>query len=203
LLRRASVVELESRIAAPRVESMSIANTLLTAGEFSRMPDPGHPQELVRGVVVDMPPPRIRHGEVCVNIGYELKAYCRSKNLGRVFGNDAGIITERKPDTVRGADVGFVSYEKVPAGPAIDYLDVPPDALFEVLSPSNRRVDVHRKIAEYLQMGVAAVYVVDADLQRIQCYYLEHPEEILTTADELVGIGALAGWRVPVSRFFE
>ena len=182
---------------------MSIAYSLLTAAEFGRMPDPGHPQELVRGVIVDMPPPKLRHGIVCVNVSFELKQFSKQTQTGRVFGNDAGIITERNPDTVRGCDVGVIGFAKLPAGPVPDYLEVPPDALFEILSPSNRPGEVHQKVAEYLQMGVPAVYVVDPDHNRVHCFYDGRPDEILSGQDDLVGFGALAGFRVPVARFFE
>jgi Uma2 family endonuclease len=182
---------------------MSIATSLLTAAEFGNLPDSGHPQELIRGVILDMPPPKLKHGVVCMNIGYELKNFCQDKQLGRVFGNYPGIITERNPDSVRGADVGFISFAKIPLGPLPDYLEIPPDALFEVLSPSNRRGYVQRKVAEYLEMGVPAVYVVDPDTSRVHCYYPDRPEETLSTTDVLVGVGALAEFRVSVARFFE
>ena len=31
-------------------------------------------------------------------------------DLGHVLSNDSGVITERDPDTVRGADISFYSY---------------------------------------------------------------------------------------------
>ena len=182
---------------------MSIATSLLSAAEFGNLPDPGHPQELVRGAIVDVPPPKLRHGEVCANIIYELKHFCRGKELGRVFGNDFGIITERNPDTVRGADVGFISFAKIPPGPLPNYLEIPPVALFEVLSPSNRPGEVHRKVGEYLDMGVPAVYVVDPDTSRVHCHYPDRPETTLAATDIFVGIGVLAEFRVAVGRFFE
>lgn len=182
---------------------MSLATSLLSAEEFGEMPDPGHPQELVRGVIVDMPPPKVLHGVVCANIIYELKCFCKARSVGRVIGNDAGIITERNPDTVRGADVGFISFARIPPGPLPDYLEIPPDALFEVLSPSNRPGEVHRKVGEYLDMGVPAVYVVDPDTSRVHCHYPNRPEETLTAADVFVGVGVLADFRVAVARFFE
>lgn len=181
---------------------MSIATTLLTAAEFADMPDPGHPQDLVRGVIVDMSPPKFRHGKVCVRIAHLLIEYVDAHDLGHVLGNDSGVITENNPDTVRGADVCFVSFSKVPRGTEPDYLAVPPDAVFEVLSPSDRWSEVHRKVAEYLLMGVPAVYVLDPDLERVQCYYPNSPEEILDSKSELRGIGVLAGFSVAVAKFF-
>lgn len=71
---------------------MSIAQSLLTAVEFGQMPDPGHPQELVRGVIVDLPPPKIRHGQVCVRVCVLLQAHVEAKRLGHVIANDSGVI---------------------------------------------------------------------------------------------------------------
>ena len=87
---------------------MSLTTSLLTAADFSRLPDPGYPQELVRGVVVDMPPPKFRHGKVCNRVANLLTTFVDEHELGHVLGNDSGVVTERHPDTVRGPDVYFV-----------------------------------------------------------------------------------------------
>jgi hypothetical protein len=47
--------------------------TSLTANEFARRPDPGYPEELVRGRVISMPPPGARHGGMIVEIAYVLR----------------------------------------------------------------------------------------------------------------------------------
>ena len=59
---------------------------LLTADEFfDRYQDGGY--DLVDGVLVEMPMPGGTHGQVCVNVGFELKLYLRSNPIGRAFGN--------------------------------------------------------------------------------------------------------------------
>lgn len=75
-----------------------------------------------------MPMPRPRHGEICSKVVRHLGNWVEEKDLGRVLSNDTGVITERDPDTVRGADISFYSYARVPRGPLPDhYLDVAPD----------------------------------------------------------------------------
>ena len=64
---------------------------------------------------MNMPAPR--HGEICGNTVHILKSYLDTNDIGRVVSNDSGVITERDPDTVRGADVGFYSYKQIPKGP--------------------------------------------------------------------------------------
>ena len=73
--------------------------------------------ELVRGRVVEVPQPYPYHGYVCMNIGRVVDAFVRARKLGRVMTNDSGVITERGPDTVRGADVCFYSFARIPPGP--------------------------------------------------------------------------------------
>src|SRR5947209_3656170 len=106
---------------------------LLTAEEFARRDDPGHPEELVKGGIVAMPVPGARHGYVCSRASLLVNLYLMEHNVGRVLGNDSGVVTERGPDSVRGPDVSFYRYERMPLLP-VGYPDVPSDLVFEVLS---------------------------------------------------------------------
>jgi Uma2 family endonuclease len=123
--------------------------------------------------------------------------------VGRVVGNDSGIVTERDPDTVRGADVGFFSYKRFPKGPLPQgYLKVAPDVVFEVRSPGDRWRDILAKVAEYLAAGVLRVCVLDQQTETITVYSPDEPEVKLTRDQELVLPDILPGFAVRVSRFF-
>jgi Uma2 family endonuclease len=112
---------------------------LLTAEQFAGRPDPGYPEELVRGRIEPTAVPKPRHGEICGKAVRIFGNPAEDHDLGRVISNDSGVITERGPDTVRGADVAFYSFARVPKGPLPDrYLDVPPDLIVEVVSPGDR-----------------------------------------------------------------
>jgi Uma2 family endonuclease len=184
---------------------MSTATQLLyTAEEFARRPDPGYPEELVRGRIVSRPPPQPRHGQVCNKVGRIFGNYADEHDLGHVLSNDSGVITERGPDTVRGADVSFYLYSRVPKGPLpAGYLDVPPDLVFEVRSPEERWPKLLGKVVEYLNAGVRVVGVLDPERNTLQLYEDDQPVRILSEHDELTLPGLLEGFRVAVSRFFE
>src|SRR5690348_2178765 len=115
---------------------MSPATTpLLTAEEFAKLPDDGYMTELVKGVVIEMPPPIPRHSEICMNAWYLLRRFLEDHPIGRVIFNNSAIITERSPDTVRWADIAFYSYQRVPPGEMpIGYIDVAPELVIEVHS---------------------------------------------------------------------
>lgn len=182
---------------------MTTAVKLMTAEEYWLLPDDGRPTELVQGKVVAMNMPAPRHGEICGNTVHILKSYLDANDIGRVVCNDSGVVTERDPDTVRGADVGFYSYERIPKGPLPQgYLSVAPEAVFEVRSPGDRWRDILAKVAEYLAAGVLRVCVLDQKTETITVYSSDEPEVRLTRDDDLVLPDILPGFAVRVARFF-
>jgi Uma2 family endonuclease len=177
---------------------------LLTAEEFGRRPDVGWPEELVRGKIVMSPPPNRRHGQVCGKIGRLLGNFAEEHDIGHVLTNDSGVVTERDPDTVRGADVAYYSYARLPKGPLPPGYGVEtPELVFEVKSPSDRWPVVLQKAAEYLNAGVLFVTVLDPDEENVVVYSAEGQPRSLGRDDELSYPGVLPGFAVVVGRLFE
>src|SRR5689334_16157541 len=145
---------------------------LLTAEEYGRLPDDGRKTELVRGEVVEVNMPYPRHGEICSKIDRLLGNFADEHKLGRTVTNDSGVITQRLPDTVRGADIAYYSFGRVPPGPLPRgrYLDVVPELVFEVRSPTDRWVDIQAKIGEYRRAGVDVVCVADDPTEQVHVY---------------------------------
>src|SRR5438105_14325285 len=115
---------------------MSTTTTsLLTAEEFRLLPDYGKHRELVRGRIVEMNVPTPRHGYLCNRVGRILGNFAEDRGLGRVMNNDSAVVTAKDPDTLRGPDVSYYSYSRIPKGPIPEgYLDVVPELVFEVRS---------------------------------------------------------------------
>jgi Uma2 family endonuclease len=176
---------------------------LLTAEEYALLPDTGQRTELRRGVVVIMNLPGFRHGEVCSNVHHFIDAFVREHKLGRTLINDSGIITERNPDTVRGADVSFYSYQRVPKGQSpVGYAGASPEIVFEVVSPSNTRRAIKEKIGEYVKAGVNVVCIVDPQYKTANLEYAELPTEKLQ-GDDLLSFTELPGFSLAVKKLFE
>lgn len=182
---------------------MATTETLLTVDEFFGLKDPGVPVELVRGIVQMMNMPNPRHGEVCANVSGLLWSYFRGNPLGRVVGNDSAIVTQRGPDTVRGADVAVYLRDTVAPGPLPqEYLAVVPDIVFEVRSPSDRSSDLLAKTAEYLAAGVKAVCVLDPDDGRLTVYREQQAAKQLAAHETFELPDLLGPFRVRVAEFF-
>src|SRR5439155_1047091 len=151
---------------------------------------------------VNMPAPR--HGEICVKVVRIVGRFLDDNDTGRLVSNDSGVVTERNPDTVRGADVAFYPYTDVPRGPLPPgYLPVAPPLVFEVRSPGDRWRDVLAKVVEYLDGGVQVVCVLDERTQTAHVFTEEDPARVLTADEELAFPELLGDFRVRVGRFFE
>ena len=179
------------------------ATGLLTLAEFfARYGDQRY--ELVRGRAVEVPMPGFRHGKVCIRVGRLLCEFADAGDLGHVVGNDTLVRTRTNPDGARGMDVCFVSYARLPKDAVPDGpLEVVPELVVEVRSPSDRWTDVLGKAIEYLDAGVTAVVILDPPTRSAAVYRSDvrsetfEPDETLTLPD------VLPGFSVPVAQFFE
>jgi len=179
--------------------------TLLTAEEYAPLAtDIDAPTELVQGQLIVMTPPKPRHGQICGKMVRILGDFADQHELGHVLSNDSAVLTTHDPDTVRGADVAYYSYARVPKGPLPDgYLPVPPDLVIEVLSPDDRQSKVLAKVAEYLDVGVTVVCVLDPDAETVEIYRQQRPVQILSADNELTLSDLFTDFAVPVRRLFE
>lgn len=180
----------------------SLLTPLLTAEEFGRLPDPpdGSKQELVKGVIVTMPPPKAIHGIVQAEIAALLRDVIRPKRLGWIV-TESGAVLDRDPDTVRGPDVAFYSIARQPTVPD-DYFEVAPDLVVEVLSPDDRRSRVRAKIREYIDAGVRLVWLVDPESRTVLEYRGSLRGTEYDEADTLTGADVLPEFSCRVADFF-
>ncbi|MBI1901092.1 MAG: Uma2 family endonuclease [Planctomycetia bacterium] len=182
---------------------MSTDSTLLTVEQYLLTDDSPYPTELVRGKIVTLTFPGFQHGCVCSRISQLLGNCVEDRDLGHVL-RRTGVITTRNPDSVRGADVSFYSYSRLPKGKApAGYAPLPPDLVFEVLSADDRWPDVLAKVAEYLKVGVLTVCVVDPETETVTVYAPNKPPLALSSTEELRLPAPLAGFAVPVKKLFE
>jgi Uma2 family endonuclease len=183
---------------------LPVPDHLITAEEYAKLPDRGVPTELVRGRVVEMNVPAPRHGEICWKVARLVGVYAEDRGLGRIVINDAGVITRRDPDSVRGGDIAYYSYTRLPPGPLPPgYLPVLPELVFEVRSPTDRWTHVFAKVAEYLEAGVTVVCILDQMSERVLVYRAEEMPITLHGEDALHLPDILGEFRVAVRRFFE
>ncbi len=176
---------------------------VLTAAEFvSRYA--GRNAELIDGIVVEPPVPQQKHGKVCFRAAQAMGNFADAGDLGHVTTNDSFVRTATGPDRVRGADVCFFSYARLPKGEIPDgLLPVVPDLVVEVRSPSEGWNDVFTKVGEYLTAGVRVVVVLDVPTRSASVYRTDILQQTLSEDAELTIPDVLPGFTVGVGRLFE
>jgi Uma2 family endonuclease len=179
---------------------MSTALRLLTAEEFFLLPNPddGSQQELVRGEVITVPPSGGMHGVCCLKAGRPIGDFVEQHELGTLTSNDTGFVTERGPDSVRGPDIAYWSREKLPVVP-VGYIEVAPNLLVEVLSPSNTSRQIRAKLKEYFAKGVQIVWVIAPEDRTLTIYRTPDEGRLLDESATATGEDVLPGFTCRVS----
>jgi len=177
--------------------------TLVTGDELLGMGNIG-PAELVEGRIVLMSPTGYKHGRYEGRFYKYLEAFVEPKKLGEVFIGEVGIYIRRNPDTIRAADVAFISTERLAQQKQEEgFLEVAPELIVEVMSPSDRWSDVKQKLREYFSIGVKLVWVADPTDRTVEAYRSLTDLREFTEADTLTGDDVLPGFSVPVASLFE
>jgi Uma2 family endonuclease len=177
---------------------------IMTADEFLKLHGDESGVELVKGRVVRYPMPGAEHGEVCGKANYYLTRYGIEQQTGRVMSNDTFIRVASNPDSFRGADVCFISYQRLPKDQPLPKgpLESAPDLVVEVRSPTDRWGDIQIKVGEYLNAGVSVVIVLDPRTESASVHRQDELHQLLHNGDVLTLPDILPGFSVPVARLF-
>lgn len=174
---------------------------LLTGEDVYAMGDIGR-SELIAGRLIYMSPTGYLHGNIENNFGSILRHFVRQHHLGRVLSGEVGVYITRNPDTIRAADVAYISNERFAQVQSKSYLDVAPELIVEVLSPDDAWSDVMEKVADYFSIGVVAVWLADAKHQQVFVYHSVTDVERFTRDQDIPGGTVLPGFSSPVADFF-
>ena len=182
---------------------MPNTSPLLTVDEFLRLPSSECLRELVRGRVIESKLRTPRHGEVCSEIVARLWSHVKPQRIGRVIGGNAAVITRRDPDCMRGPDVAYYSYERLPADklPA-GHLNAIPDLVIDVLDAGDHWSDVIEKALEYLHAGVRVVCLADPQKENVAVFRDGQAPKLLHAKDSLSLPDVLPELSVPVGELF-
>ena len=177
---------------------------LVTAEQVLDWPDPEARFELVAGVVQPMTPAGGAHGVVVMALARVLGAHAHAHRLGALFSPDTGFVLRRGPDTVRCPDVAFVAADRLPPGGIRGgFPELVPDLAVEVRSPTDRTRASRAKVAEYLDVGVRQVWVVDPSTRTVTVHAPDGATRRLGEGDALDGGDVVPGFRCGVDELFE
>jgi Uma2 family endonuclease len=157
--------------------------------------------ELVDGVLVEKPM-GFAESRIAILLATALQQFVAEQDLGVVTG-ESGMI--RMPaNLVRIPDVAFIAWSKFP-GRELPNQGAPrivPDLAVEVLSKSNTKAEMARKLQEYFSIGVRLVWFVDPQSRTVTVYRSATQSKTLSADDRLDGGKVLSGFELPVKTLF-
>ncbi len=183
---------------------MTTAKKLMTADDLLAMPDDGNRHELVRGELIEMPPPGIMHAIVTGRLGMRMGYFLEANGLPFVYGPEAAAYMERGPDTVRAADFGVISLERI-GGPIPQrgyVFGVVPDLVVETVSPDYREAVAEARARMWLEASARQVLTAYIERGTIVARRDDGTVQELGEGDTLTAEPALPGFECPVADIF-
>jgi Uma2 family endonuclease len=134
-----------------------------------------------------------------MHLGVLFHPFARGRGL--LTGSQAGF---RMADgNIRCPDLGFTRKERLPDGKAPKgFADFAPDLCVEIISPSEEREEMSRKVREYFAAGARQVWHLFPESQTVRVY--TSPTEFTTFGpqDEIDGGDLLPGFRCCIADLF-
>lgn len=131
-----------------------------------------------------------------------LNNFVQPRKLGIVFGSDG--MLRLKAQQIRIPDVAFISKQRFagrsPAHTA--FWDLGCDLAIEIISPSNTRREMERKLNDYFAAGVMAVWFVYPDTREVVAYSAPSESVTLRGSNQLEGGTILPGFSIAVAEIF-
>jgi Uma2 family endonuclease len=185
--------------ARPKKPAPESTEKLLTAEEYWETCDIEN-TELVDGKVVELMPPGFDHGEIAANIVTALNIFLRKNKLGRIS-VEGGFTLRRRPDTVRGPDVSFISYEKLGDQSTHAFIEGAPTLAVEVVSPSDLWSEVENKVQLYLETGTEVVWIIDPKTESVTVR-TRGESRVYSKTETLLGEPILPGFKLQLKEIF-
>ncbi len=159
------------------------------------------PCELVEGTLVEKPM-GYEESALAILIGTFLNNYVRPRKLGIVTGSDGTI--RLFPGLVRMPDVAFASWECFPdrKRPKVPIPQLAPDLVVEVLSKSNTKPEMTRKLGEYFAAGVKVVWMVDPRKRTVRVHTAVECSVLFKAGQTLDGGAVLPGFVLRLDELF-
>ena len=149
---------------------MVFSTNKLTVEEFFELPEGERPYELIDGRAIPKMSPKFFHSAVQAALIILLQDWCQ--NNGRVYPEWAIRLERNGVDWVPIPDLSYVSYNRLSADWILDEAcPVAPELAIEIISAGQTFGDLAEKATDYLQAGVAIVWLIDTKAQTITVFY--------------------------------
>ncbi len=174
----------------------------ITAEDFEKF-DPEWRYDLIEGELERMPPPPgAEHGSLTMRLAWYSSGYVYDRRLGECFTAETRFVIERDLDTVLAPDWAFVRADRLPPTLPKGMLELAPDIVLDVRSPSDRAPDVARKVALWLRAGACLVWELDPDARVLTVHRADGSVSLVGVDGTLSGEDVLPGFQYALGELF-
>ena len=186
------------------------ATRTLTFEEWRELPETKQRYEIVDGVMIVPPGPNAEHQWVQLELAVILRMFLRSTGLGVVLTAPMDVMIQRDPLRVRQPDIMMLNSERTGIRGISDVKDMPfieaaPDIVIEVLSPSNTRREMERRLADYQSIGVYESWLISPQAETAEIIDLRGAEPRTTAvygSEDTLTSALLPGFELKLSEIF-
>jgi Uma2 family endonuclease len=172
------------------------AKTLISVEEFDRLEEEEFRYELDEGELITMTRPGTDHGRIQRRLLIVLQTYLDDRGGGEAFGPD--ILFVLGTNTKRAPDVSVVFR----AIGSVKEITGAPDIAAEILSPSNTKKEMRRKVSQFFATGCKLAWIIDPKTRTVEVWdSASSPSRVLRESDSLE-TPLLPGFTYPVAKLF-
>ena len=183
----------------------TVQSSVVTAEELLMMSEgPGLQFEIDEGKLIEVPGAGLAHHLIVMAIVRLLDAFVTEHDLGYVLPDGMAYLLSREPDTLRIPDVSFIHRDVLADVSDLEgYWHGAPDLAVEVVSPNDNAYELHDKVQQYLEAGVAIVWVVWPSRRSVSVHFEDSRSIEILEHGDLEGQEVLPGFSTPVSVIFD
>jgi Uma2 family endonuclease len=156
---------------------------ILTYEDYLVLPETMQRYEIIDGVLIMPPAPLIGHQWQSDEICDQMRAYIKQRQLGLVLSAPVDVMIRRTPLRTRQPDILYISLERLEEYgleelQRLPYLDIAPDLVVEIISPSESA----EKVVPQGQFSLRHIEDKLTDYQRIgvrECWLVRSTEKVV------------------------
>ncbi len=188
----------------------SVQAKRITYEKYLKLPETKQRYDIVDGVMQMAPAPTPDHQWIMIELLVRLRSFVNEQRSGVVFAAPVDLLIQREPLRTRQPDILYLNAERTGIQGRADlaglqFFEIPPDLVVEVLSPSNTRSEIEGKLEDYLRIGVLECWLVSPEAETIEVLRLSAGE---ATTDAIFGVdgtllsNVLGGFSLPIREIF-
>ena len=147
------------------------------------------------GELIIMSPTGGSTGERNSDLNFQLRAWNRKNNLGKVFDSNTGFTLPNGAD--RSPDASWVkqeSWDSLTPEEQDKFVPLCPDFVVELMSPSDSLPKTREKMFEYIENGALLGWLINRKKREVEIYRPQQEVEILANPQTISGENILPGF---------